>query len=175
MAMKKRGINKKAQEVLGMSFGMIFSIILIVFFIVVAFIAINAFLKTQRCTQIGIFITDFKDEVKKAFNSPKEDFVFTRTLPSNLKQVCFYDSSKKIIASGEEKEIADNIGIYQGKNANMFFYPREKSCNIPYANVDYLDIEKTAGLDNLKCFEVKDGEISIQILKGMTEKLVRLN
>jgi len=68
----KRG--KKAQEVFGMSFGVIFSIILIVFILVVAGIAINHFLGLKKCTQLGLFIEDFANEggdIDKAWNSQR--------------------------------------------------------------------------------------------------------
>lgn len=170
--MKK--FHKKGQEVLGMSFGMIFSILLIVFFIVVAFIVVRSFLNTQKCVQVGNFITDFKEEVKKAFNSDKEEILFTGRLSSDIKNVCFYDTEKEIKVSGSLEVIADNIGIYEGENANMFFYPRDKACNIPYANVEYLNITKIAGDNNLKCFEVNNGVVEILIKKGLRERLVGL-
>jgi hypothetical protein len=171
--MKKRG--KRGQEVLGMSFGMIFSILLIVFFIVIAFIVINSFLKTQKCAQTGVFITDFKDEIKKAFNSPSEDSDFTRNLPSSIEYVCFSNALKPITASGSEEKIGEDIGIYSGKDANLFFYPRTNSCGASYFKIDNLNIEKTAGADNLKCFEVKDGKIKIHVQKGINENLVSLS
>ena len=170
--MRKR-ISRKGQEVLGMSFGTIFSIILIVFFIVISFIVINAFLKTQRCAQIGIFTNNFKEIIKTAFNAPSEESEYTANLPSNLEYVCFTNLSEPISASsGEDKKIADNIGIFSGEDANMVFYPREKACNIPYAKIDYLDIGRITGLKNLRCFKIKDEKINIQIKKGLSEKLV---
>jgi len=58
-------MEKRGQQILGMSFGVIFSIILIVFFIVVAGIVINSFLKTGDCAKMGIFLDRFGSDVKK--------------------------------------------------------------------------------------------------------------
>jgi len=145
----KRGKSKKAQNVFGLSFGVIFSILLIIFFIVVAFIAINAFLKTQKCTQIGIFIDDFEVEINKAWNSQSSSFEFQGTLPSNLDSVCF--------TSQEEK--------------NLFLSPKAKAC-IPEYNIEHLDIEKITQSQDPYCIDINKGDIDIQIEKGFNDALV---
>ena len=167
--------SKRSQEIFGMSFGMIFSIILIIFFIVVAFIVINSFLNTQKCVQVGLFITDFKSEIKQAYNSPKEDAYFTEKLPTDIQYVCFSNLSNDITVSGNEKLIAEDISIWQGKDANMFFYPRNNACGVPYTLVDNLDINTIAGPDNLQCFQVKGGEVNIHVVKGLKDSLVTLS
>jgi len=43
--------QKRSQQILGLSFGMIFSIFLIIFFIMIAFIVIKQFLGVQDCTK----------------------------------------------------------------------------------------------------------------------------
>ena len=67
--LKKIKSKGKKAEVFGMSFGMIFSIILIAFFIVIAFIGIRYILNWQKQTQIGLFLRDLQEEVNDAWNS----------------------------------------------------------------------------------------------------------
>jgi len=165
--------NKRGQGIFGISFGMIFSVILIVFFIVIAFIVINSFLKTQKCARIGIFVDDFKNDVKDAWNSQSSSFESSGVVPTSLDYVCFANLSANF--KGEYMEIGDEIGIYQGQNANLFLSPGKNTCNMPYHNIEHLDIGKITALNNPYCIEVDDGKIVIQLEKGFNDNLVGLN
>jgi len=165
--------NKKGQGVMGLSFGVIFSIFLIIFFVIIAFIVINSFLKTQKCAQIGIFKDDFQNEIKKAWNSPKQISTFKGRLPSNLDYVCFANLSQQI--KGIYNEIGEDISIYEGENANMFLHPIEKTCDIPYHNIRYLDMETIISSRNPYCIEVEKGNIDIEIQKELGDRFVRIS
>lgn len=165
--------NKKAQGIFGISFGTIFSVILIVFFIVIAFIVIKSFLNTQKCARIGIFIDNFENEVKDAWNSQSSSFESSGNLPSNLDYVCFANLSENF--NGDNFDIENEIGLYQGQNANLFLYPNKNTCNMPYHNIEHLDIEKITALKNPYCIVVNKGKIKIQIEKGFNDALVSLN
>ena len=165
--------NKRGQGIFGISFGTIFSVILIVFFIVIAFIVINSFLKTQKCAKIGLFIQDFKAEINSAWNSQSSSFESSLNLPSNLDYVCFANLSSDF--KGEYLDIGDEIGIYQGQNANLFLYPKKNTCDMPYHNIGHLDIGKITTLNNPYCIAVDDGKIVIQIEKGFNEALVQVS
>lgn len=167
-------VSKRSQGVLGLSFGVIFSIILIIFFILVAFIAIRAFLGTQKCAQIGIFIDDFQEEINKAWNSQKSSFEFKGRLPSNLEYICFLDLEKSITATGVLGDIGRELGVYGGINANLFLYPTKNSCDMPHHNIKHLDLEKTTS-KNPHCIVVDSGRIDIQIEKGFQDALVAVS
>ena len=167
--------GKKAQSAFGMSFGMIFSIILIIFFVVVAFIAIKSFLKSKDCAQIGIFLDDFQTEVDETWNSQKSDFEFKGILPSKMEYVCFADLSQDITATGEMENIGEKLGVYEGNIANLFFYPIGSACNMVYHEIDHLDIDKIIlDKNNPYCIGIDKGKINIQIEKEFNEKLVRI-
>lgn len=168
--MKIRKINKKGQEIMGMSFSVIFSLLLIVFFIVVAFIAINAFLKTKKCAEVGLFVDDFQTEIQRAWNSQKDNFEFKRSFPSNIDYVCFANLSNGL--KGPNTDIGDELGIYEVKNANMFFYPIGNACGMPYIIVKHLDVDKINVLENPYCIKVENGLIKIRVEKGFNERLV---
>jgi len=165
--------NKRGQHIFGISFGTIFSVILIVFFIVIAFIVIKSFLNTQKCARIGIFVDNFENEVKDAWNSQSSSFKSSGTLPSNIDYVCFANLSADF--NGDNFDIENEIGLYQGQNANLFFYPKKNTCNMPYHNIGHLNIGKITDLKNPYCIAVDDGKIIINIEKGFNDALVSLN
>ena len=169
--------NKRGQGIFGISFGTIFSVILIIFFIVIAFIVIRSFLNTQKCAKIGIFVDGFKADIKDAWNSQSSSFLFPNNpnlvvLPSNIDYVCFANLSADF--NGDNFDIENEIGLYQGQNANLFFYPNKNTCNMPYHNIEHLDIEKITALNNPYCIAVDGGKVVIQIEKGFNDALVSL-
>ncbi|MFA7707542.1 MAG: hypothetical protein WCX73_01200 [Candidatus Pacearchaeota archaeon] len=165
--------NKRAQGVFGMSFGMIFSIILIVFFVAVAFIAIKSFLGTQTCAQIGIFKDNLQAEVTETWPNTG-DFEFKARLPTKIKYVCFMDLDKPVTATGTTGNIGRELGVYEGYIANMFLYPTENTCNMPYYEIEHLDINKTISSKNPYCIAVDDGNINMRIIKKSGDKLVTI-
>ena len=68
---------KRSQNVMGMPFSVIISIILIVFFIVVAGIAIKFFMDFQKCGQAGILQEDLQQAIDEAwYSTSASDFEF---------------------------------------------------------------------------------------------------
>lgn len=167
------GSIRKAQQSIGMSFGIIFSIILIIFFLLIAFIAIRAFLGTKDCTQVGIFLGDFEKEIANTWNSQGVSTDFKRTLPTSIEYVCFTDFNKN--PKGEFNYVYDGIIYYKGSGANLFFYPKDSACKTPYKTIKYLDMESITELENPYCIPVESGIIRINIEKGFNDRLVKVN
>ncbi len=161
---------KKAQETVGMSFGMIFSILLMIVFIVVAFIAIRAFITTSQCAKIGIFIDDFQTKVNQAWNSQKSSFEFRGVVPTKIEYVCFANLSQE--SRGEFKEIMDDYGFYGGNNENFFFYPQGEACKMAYYPIKHLNIEFLTNTLNPYCIKVEGGVVRLKIDKGFNQRLV---
>jgi len=134
--------SKRSQEVFGMSFTMIFSIILIVFFIIAGGIAINAFLGWQKCTQTGLFFDDLQDDINEAFNSQGVEFNKSFYLPSGIDYVCFVNLSANP-NSANTKE--------------MMIYQKIKEGSFLYDNNLYLYSEK----NNNPCPKLKDVAIKL--------------
>ena len=173
LIMKKRFIkNKKGQEVLGLSFGIIFSIILIVFFIVIAGIVIKSFLGAQDCARLGIFIDRLEKDVDKSWNSPSDSHTFKGDLPSKIDYICFGNLTEA--SKGEFKDIGYELGLFKGKSATMFFYPSGKACEMPFYNLRHIDLEKITSIKNPNCFEIKRKKISFQIEKGFNDRFVNI-
>lgn len=170
----KRGMNKKAQEFMGMSFTVMFSIFLIIVFIVIAFIVIKAFLNTQQCTQIGTFKKDFQAEIDKAWNSASLTLEFKRSLPSNIDYVCFFNSSGRTSLSGVEEEISQELTFDVESGENMIFYPLENACEMPYNKINHLNIGKITEIKNPYCIKTEKGQIVLKIEKPLREVLVSI-
>ena len=166
----KRGLSNKAQQAIGMSFSMIFSIILIIFFIVIAFLAISWILDWQKCIRVGSFVQDFQDNVDVAWNSGDYEYVFgdNNKLPSKLEYVCFADLTQTL---GGSRDILYEIQDFDDEN--MFFYPGQYACTISGQIIDHIDIVNLPDGDNPYCFPVEDGKVKISI-KNSDGGLVRL-
>jgi hypothetical protein len=166
--------NKRA-EIFGMSFSMIFSIILIVFFIISAFIAIRTFLNYQKCSQIGLFVNDLKDKVDEAFNSDSSSFVFSAGLPSGVEYACFINASAEFPtnANNIEKNIFNFVKTYEPLNFkdNFYFYAPKKNYCIKWSNIKNVEL----AIHNPICFKVVNGKASIKIERQFDKPLVMVS
>lgn len=164
--------SKRSQETLGIGFGVIFSIILIVFFIVVAGIVIKSFLDTQKCAELGIFVDRFDSEVKKTWNSQSYKGPFKGILPGSIDYVCFANLSNSIVGQFEEE--GHDISLYEGRRANTFFYPTNKACEMPFNQINHIDLERITKTNNPNCVPVADGKIVLDLEKGLTDRFVNI-
>ena len=159
--------NKKAQ-LFGMSFSVIFSIILIAMFIAVAFYAIGKFLEIKKCSDIGMFYNELQNAVDNSWNSQKSSFVFESSLPLSIKYVCFANKSLAISStSNKEREIYKEINGF----GNIFLYPAKKACGLGDNKIKHIEEAKR----NPYCIEVKSGKIKMKIEKGFKDILVKIS
>jgi len=140
--MKKRGQ-------LQLSFGMIFSIILIIVFIAFAFYAIMKFLDIKDTALIGKFQNKLQKDVDKIWKGQQGSQKVEYILPNKIEAVCFVNDEY------------ENL-IYQSKE----FIPRVK--------IEHIDSEKSLSGSEKLCFENVDGKISLIIKMNPGEKLVTL-
>src|SRR3989344_9166689 len=169
----RKPLNKKA-DVMGLSFTTLFSIILIIIFIAVAFYAINAFLSSQKCAQIGMFVDDLRNDVDKAWDSQMTDSEFRGKLPSDLKYACIADLSKSMTSKGLEGDIGYDISVFEGNDVNLFFYPMEKSCSLGQHKINHIDLEKITKERNPHCFPNEGGIVKMRIKKEFNEALASI-
>ena len=153
-----RKINKKAEGAIGMSFGWMFSLILIVFFIFAAIYGIRAFLNMASCTKVGTFYESLQDKVDEAYRSSSSDFEMDVKIPG-INMICFANLSEEITGSSEAYEEIEKYEIY---GANTFLLPTQKACDMPYKTIKHLNISKTTKSKNPLCFDIsEDGKIRI--------------
>jgi hypothetical protein len=172
--MKKRSNfgSKKAQNFLGMSFSTIFSIILIISFIIAAIIAISTFLNFQKCAQIKLFIENFQEQIDESFASSGIKINFKSNIPSSIKKVCFMNLSKEL--NEKDKEIFNELEPYVNEEYNMYIHPKEKACDLYFNKIRHLNINKITIDNNPFCINVENGKLELRIEKTLSESLVSL-
>ena len=145
-----------------LSFGMIFSIILIIIFLGFAFYAIKTFLGLQSSVGVKKFVNDLQSDINKVWIREQASQEETYSLSSKIQYVCFTDffSSKR----GEKENIYEKLKDTFFGNENMVFYPIGSS-DFDSTEMDHIDIEKTTEEENPFCIENNDGEIRIRLQK----------
>ena len=162
--MKKRG-----QHTMGMPFGIIFAIFLIVVFIVIAFIAVNHFLDIGGCAGVGLFYDELQQEVDDVFVSQESEKQFEIDLPSGVRRVCFGDLNAEITQTDEVLLDYDEISIYKFQEANVFLIPPGQACEMQFTTIEYINITKITSERNPYCVDVSRGLI---LKKGFYDKYV---
>jgi hypothetical protein len=150
--MNKRGrLNKKAQNQI--SFGMIFSIILIIIFIAFAIYAIKIFLDTQRIAQVQSFKNDLQVDIDNMWMGPGGDKEKEYFIPKNIDQVCFIDYE-----------------FY-----NIYFKPEGKYDGKELENIDITNTIRTStSRPKELCIDTENGKISLLLKKDYNENLVTI-
>jgi len=174
--MKEEVFSIKNKAQFQLSFGMIFSIILIIVFIVVAFIAIKAFLGTSCTTESGQIIKDLQRNIDEIWSGAGvENFPFRRSLQENcgVEYYCFYDSSKDVTPRYEDfytdlKERSDN----SGNRHNLYLYP-PRNTKIPSVYLSHITLDNLN--DNPYCIKIEEGILEIKLNKGLREALVSVS
>ncbi len=140
--------NKKGD--INLSFGVIFSIILIAVFIFAAIYAITFFLNYSKCTQVGNFYEGFQREVSNAFLSQSvENKIFKVTLPGSVEMICFANLSEK--QTGSYSAEYEMIQDYYLDDANLFLIPDSGSCNLDYKKITRLNLPEIIKNHNPYC------------------------
>lgn len=161
-----KGLYKKGQQVMGMSFGMIFAIFLIVVFVVMAFIAVNYFLDIGDTAGTGMFYDELQKEVNNAQRGQYADSVFKVNLPSGIKTICFANLSNEITNPGTDYE---QIRYFELRDANTFLLPPESAKNMESKYIEHIDIDKITENQNPYCVDAFAG---LKIKKDFYDKLV---
>ncbi|MFW6225659.1 MAG: hypothetical protein ACOC3V_01705 [bacterium] len=171
-------MNNKAQ--IKLSFGMIFSIILIIIFLSVAFYAILKFLDLQKEIEIGKTIDSLKSDINRIWGATQASEKQVYNLPSEVKFVCFIDYTKN--ARGEFTEYEkgnDIINLYNelkvlrsDDNQNLFFYPPSSSRNFGAYKLDHINISKITQENNPYCIRNIKEKTSLLLKKDFGENLV---
>ena len=135
-----------------LSFGMIFSIILIIIFIVFAIYGIGKFLNLQKNIQTKTFVDNLNFDIDKLWKSQGSQPV-EYPLPANVEKICF---------SEDEFEKDINLEIRGEKLMGAY--------NIKHAKISE-DFSKGTGGN---CVSVENRKIFLQLEKDYGEALVRI-
>ena len=143
---------KRKRGAMELSFGMLFSIILIIIFIAFAVYGIGKFLNLQKNIQTKTFVNDLNYDIDKLWRSQGSQPV-TYTVPVNVERVCF---------SEDEFEKDINMEIRGEKSIETY--------DIVHAKLSD-DFSSGKGGD---CVSVEKGKIALQLEKGYKETLVTI-
>lgn len=167
--------SKRSQQLFGMPFAVIFSIILIVIFLFVAFFAITIVLGWMKCINSGNFIEDLQDEIDRIWATDSFtpiDEAFSRTLPDGIEYVCIADLSKEPTGSAKEKEIYVQLKRNANYESNLFFFPPKNVCaEVSSAKIGHISTPDT----NPYCFEAVDGKVNVKIERGYRDSLIKIS
>jgi len=162
-------MNKGGQ--IQISFGMIFSIIIIIVTIAIAGYVISQFIIQKDNISCKLFQRDLQNAIDKAWAEDLTSRDFKADgLPEDLEKICFGNSSLQI-SSKEDKEAFDEFKLYSGPKSNMLFYPADGGCK-DSASANTLEHVET---DSFFCVESKGGEAKIKLTKGRFDKFVKLS
>ena len=149
-----------------MSFGMMFSIILIIAFVGVAIYAITTFLSIGKCGQIGLYYNDLQGEVDKAWQSEISRSVFEAAIPSGIESVCFGNLTQSV--NSEFREEYKSLVRYTNSKGNIFMFPQNKACDSQLASIRI----EHAVADEFFCVAKQGGKVSVRLVKEEGENEV---
>ena len=162
--------NNRGQ--MNISFGMIFSIIMIIIFITFAFYAVQKFLGFSNAAQAGKFTSDLQLDVDRMWKgsqgSEEKDYV----LPTKVKYICFADYSTN--ARGDNAEFYDRLQEVFFGDENMFFYPPGSGEGFDSVEIKHIDLGNITINENPLCFQNIKGKINLRIKKDFNEALVTI-
>lgn len=139
--------NKRGQ--LNLSFGMIFSILLIVVFIALAVYGIIKFLEFQDTIKIEKFVDDLRQEIDAMWKGEPGSQKVEYSLPTRIEEVCFVDDEYENLVFNSKK-------IIRGRN------------------MDNIDIESITSKENPYCIDNINGKVKMTVVKNDGETLVRI-
>jgi uncharacterized protein (UPF0333 family) len=132
-----------------MSFGMIFSIILIIIFIAFAFYAITKFLQLQDTIKISQFESNLQSDINKIWKSPEGSQNVEYLLPSQITAVCFQNDSFQNL-------------VFNSQNI------------IPGTMINNIDIAGIIGSNKQFCVNNIQGKVDMVIKKDYGDALVTI-
>jgi len=159
--MQKRGVFE-------ISFGMIFSIIIIIAIISVAFYVLTKFMGVSKCTQVGLFYDDLKTYTEKAWQAQIHKDTFTGSLPSGIELVCFGNFTQS--PQAKYVSVFNDLQERQGRDKNVFLYPIQQECDLPLSAFKLLHVKTS----NFFCVPVKNNKMQIKSEKSEFDSLVTL-
>lgn len=163
LVIKKRGQVK-------LSFGMIFSIILIVAFLAFTIYAITKLLEVQRNIQVGSFADSLQEDVDEKWKGGMGSEEAEYRLPKGIQAVCFTDFYSS--AKGSKKEIYDELKQVFFEYENMVFYPIGSAEGLDAKEIKHINITKMTLEENPYCIENINGQIQLTVKMSPGDSLV---
>lgn len=168
--MRKLGLNKKGA--MELSFGMIFSIILIIAFLAFTIYAINKFLGIQKTLQAGTLVNDLQDYVTKMWRGGQGSQQYIFSLPSKTQAICLADFNSQ--KAGPKENLYNELSMAFFENENLVFYPVGSAEGLDAAIIEHINITKITSQENPYCFTANKGKIKVVVKMTPGDSLVTL-
>lgn len=153
-----------------MSFGMIFSIILIILFLTFTVYGIMKFLGFQKSVQIGQFTTYLQEDINKMWGGSQGSVDREYRLPAQINYACFFDINSQPV--GAKADYAKDFELISAGENNFYFYPVGSGEGLDSRIVEHIDIAKITSSENPYCIPNADGKIKITIKMNLGDSLV---
>lgn len=157
---------------MNMSFGMIFSIILIVIFISFAIYAIIVFLGTTQYTIGASFFKNLQSDINDIWQTGAGSQLRTYTVPSKTKFVCFGDARASNFAQNRV-DLEELASVFWG-GKNIAFYPKGAGEGMDGTVLEKIDLNLIIQEENPYCIEVKNKKVSLIISMKSGDSLVNI-
>ncbi len=163
---------KRGQGQMHLSFGMIFSIILIIIFIIFAFYAIKKLLDLQKNVTAKQFAKNLETDINKIWQGSGGSQEVTYNIPSEINYVCFvdYSAAKK----GNMQNLYITLKKAYTGDENAFFYPLGTAKGSDSIEVIHLNLGEITSINNPFCIINNNGKVKMILTKNYGEALVTI-
>jgi len=158
-----------------LSFGMIFSIILIIIFLGFTFFAIKTLLGMNDAVAVGKFYDSLQTDTDRAWQASQGSQEETYKLPSKIKKVCFADYINSDVGSGENIDLYKELRLAHHINENVIFFPLGSGGGMNSMYIEHIDIIKMTQDNNPICFDNLKGKVTLNIEKEYGSELAIIN
>ncbi len=141
-----------------LSFGMIFSILIIIVTVGVAFYVISEFMETGRCTELRAFHENLQREIDTTWRSASAQLTYNRALPSSVTSVCF----GSIATLDKERHGVEAAAFqsYRDTDNNFFIHPVQCGRGVSVRQLSHVGVAKAF------CVPVRDGKVKLALSKA---------
>ena len=154
-----------------LSFGMIFSIILIIMFLSFSFFGIKKFMDLGNSAQNAKLKDSIQSDVNKIWQGIQGSQTVEYFVPSKTDALCFVDFSQGMIGSSQSVYDELERAFYGAKN--LFTYPADLGATGSF-EIKHIDLDKITQSQNPFCFEKENGKIKMVLKKNFGESLVTI-
>jgi len=153
-----------------LSFGFIFSVIIIAATLAVAGYIIVQVIQTQNNANCKLYVQDLQTKINEAWGSDGSvSNVFSdNNVPSKTSQVCFGMVNQTLI-SEKDKPAQDALRNRVRSDSNVIFYP-STSCGSGQFSFNVQHVKT----DGFFCVDVTSGKAQVKYAKGITDSVVKI-
>lgn len=154
-----------------LSFGMIFSIILIVLFLSFSFYGIRKFMDLGNSAQSAKLKDSIQSDVDKIWQGTQGSQSVEYFLSSKTTALCFVDFTQGMV--GSSQSVYDELERAFYGTKNLFLYPADLGATGSF-EIKHIDLNSITQGQNPFCFEKENGKIKMVLKKDFGESLVTI-